>query len=82
MHGELEGNQEMSQIIQEKKHSRGRCADLPRPLPGHCVEQPLAPSVQLSDVRLHADGGVGVGEEGLDGNEHLGDGEARDPVVL
>ena len=48
----------------------------PRPAPGHGVEHQAVLVVEAADVGFHADLAVGVRQQALDGDEHLGDRQA------
>ena len=48
----------------------------PGPAPGHGVEHLPVLVVEAADVGLHADLAVGVRQQALDGDEHLGDRQA------
>ncbi len=54
----------------------------PSPLLGNGIEDSPLVLVQLADLRLHAHVRERVGEEALDGDQDLGDRQARHPVVL
>ena len=54
----------------------------PSPLASHSIEGVPVRPAQLANLGLHADVAVGVGQQGLDGDEHLGQGEAGNPVAL
>ena len=45
----------------------------PSPLASHGIESVPVRPAQLANLGLHADVAVGVGQQGLDGDEHLGD---------
>ena len=49
---------------------------LPCPTPGHGVKHWSVLVVEAADVGLHAHLAVRVRQQALDGDEHLGDGEA------
>ena len=54
----------------------------PGPLTSHGVEGVSVRPAQLTHLRLHADVAVGVGQQRLDGYQHLGQGKARHPIAL
>merc|ERR1719222_178310 len=54
----------------------------PGPLTSYGIEGVSVRPAQLTHLRLHANVAEGVGQQGLDRDQHLGQGQARDPIAL